>query len=402
MNAQAGTLAQQTGPRPAGGSLIWLLLALFVLGVVSLVYGLSSETARPDFGLFTVSFLYLMGMTQAGVVFSSMMRLIGAEWSKPYYRLAELATLAFFPFAVLGFVLIVSFAGEELFYWMSSAPDDHVSPWLDINWLWARNLLGLLLFYSLSAVYVWKGLAPDLAAAGGGAPDHRRAARQLYLLSPFVIIAFVFTNTLVSWDFGMMLIEHWHSTVFPIHFSFGNLFAATAALIALPAVLGRAAVTASPFGPQQIRSLGMLITGFTLLWLYFYWSQFFVIWFGNLPHETEPLWTQMYGHYAPFYWTMMVGCFFLPMAALIFAPIKRSVAALLVIALGINVGIWINKYLTVVPVLSAGHRPFENWLDVALAVGLVAGFLAVLMLLSARLPRYAYWEMNWKEPREIT
>ena len=63
----------------------------------------------------------------------------------------------------------------------------------------------------------------------------------------------------------------------------------------------------------------MLLTAFTLMWLYFFWAQFFVIWFGNLPREFEPVWRQMYGHYAPYYWSMMVGCFFLPFAAFIFA-----------------------------------------------------------------------------------
>ena len=147
---------------------------------------------------------------------------------------------------------------------------------------------------------------------------------KLYVMSPFVILTFGLCSTLFAWDFGMMLIAHWHSTVFPIFFSFGNLFAATAALMFLVAVLGRSEVTGSLFGPDQIRCLGMLVTGFTVLWLYFFWAQFFVVWFGNLPRETDALWPQMYGHYAPYYWTMMFGCFFVPFAALIFAWVKRS------------------------------------------------------------------------------
>jgi formate-dependent nitrite reductase membrane component NrfD len=184
-----------------------------------------------------------------------------------------------------------------------------------------------------------------------------------------------------------MLIPHWHSTVFPIHFWFGNLFAGTAALILFPALLGRA-----HFGPDQIRSLGMLLTAFTLMWLYFYWAQFFVIWFGNMPREFEPVWRQMYGHYAPYYWSMMTGCFFLPFAALIFAAVKRSLAAMCVIAAAINAGIWLNKYLIVVPALAPDDRPFDRWPDVIVALGLAAGFIAMVMLLAGRLPAYSRWE----------
>lgn len=392
MSAQAGIVAGDSAPRLAGPPALWVLTALFLVGVAGLVYGLTGE-AQIDLPLLTVSFLYLMGVSQAAVLFCAILRLVGAEWPKPYYRLAELATLAFFPFALLGFLLIVLYGQDQLFYWLAAASDDHLNPWLNINWLLARNLLALLLFYAVSTVYVLTALKPDLRSAAAGRVDRRRVERRLYLLSPLVIIAFVICNTLISWDFGMMLIEHWHSSVFPIHFSFGNLFAATAALVIFPALLRQSGASEPRFGTEQIRNVAMMVTAFMLLWLYFYWAQFFVIWFGNLPHETEPLWRQMYGHYAPYYWAMLAGCFFLPLATLIFAAVKRSVAAMCIIALGINAGIWINKYLTVVPVFSPEHRPFTNWLDIVVAAGLLAGFLAVLLLLVSRLPLYSYWEM---------
>ena len=356
-------------------------IALFVVAVACFVYGVRSETTKPDFGLLTVSFLYFMGVSQAGVVLTAITRLVRAEWAKPYYRLAELSTLAFFPFAIGVFLLLFVYARHELFHWLAHDAKEHASPWLNERWLVIRNLFGLLLFYGVSAVYVFKSLGPRTG---------RRAAqdvqRQLYLMSPWVIAAFVICNTLIAWDFGMMLAPHWHSTVFPIYFWFGNLFAGAAALIVFPAVVGRTADARPRFGRNEIRSLGMLLTTFTLLWLYFFWAQFFVIWFGNLPYEFGPLWRQMHGHYAPWFWTMMIACFFLPFAAFIFAAVKRSLSALCFIALSINIGIWINKYLTVIPVLVADHRPFQHWLDIVLALGLLAGFIAAVILLGSRWP----------------
>ena len=375
-----------------GTALPWAFIAVIVLGTTSPVYGSSSETIQPEFGLLIVSFLFLMGMSQAGVVFCAIHRLAYAQWAKPYYRLAELSTLAFFPFAIVGFLLIFYFAKDDLFYWLSASPDAHLSTWLNSDWLLIRNLLGLLVFYGLSAIYVWKGLRPDLAGASD--VDHRQVERQLYLLSPLVIISFVVCNTFFAWDFAMMLIPHWHSTVFPIQYWFGNLYAGTAALLAFPALLHRFSVKESHFGPRQIRGISTVISGFMLLWLYFFWAQFFVFWFGNLPHETGPLWRQMYGHYAPFYWTMMATCFFIPFVALIFALVNRSLLAMCIIGLGINVGIWINKYLMLVPVFSPNDRPLDNLLDVSLSIGLLAGFIAVLVLLARRLPLYSYWEIN--------
>jgi len=377
-----------------GGIALGLLAVIFLTGVASLIYGLSSADARPDFALFTVSFLFLMGISQAGVVFTAFLRLVESDWGKPWYRLAELSTLAFLPFAILGFLLIYYFGKDDLFYWLNAAPEEHLSAWLNIDWLLLRNLAGLLLFYGLALVYVRKGLRPDTATAEEASSiDHDEVESQLYLLSPLVIAAFIICNTLFAWDFAMMIIPHWHSTVFPIHFWFGNVFAGSAAMMAI-AVVMRRADGGSHFGPRQIRSLGMLVTGFTLLWLYFFWAQFFVVWFGNLPTETEPLWRQMYGHYSPWFWTMIAGCFFVPFVALLFAVVKRSVLAMCIVAFGINLGIWINKYLMIVPVFSPDDQPFDRWIDIALALGLLAGFLATIMLLARRVPMYSAWEMR--------
>ena len=368
----------------------WEFVALIVLS--NPVYGSSNETTQPEFILLIVSFLFLMGVSQVGVVFCAILRLAYAQWAKPYYRLAELSTLAFSPFAIVGFLLIFYFAKDDLFYWLSTSPDADLSPWLNSDWLLMRNLLALLVFYGLSAFYVWKSLAPDLAGASG--VDHREVERQLYRLSPLVLVSFVVCNTFLAWDFGMMLIPHWHTTVFPIQFWVGNVYAGMAALLAIPVVLGRFSVTESQFGPRQIRGLSTMISGFMLLWLYMFWAQFFVFWFGNLPHEGDPLWRQMYGHYAPFFWTMMASCFFVPFVALIFAFVNRSLLAMCIIGLGINIGILINKYLMVVPVFSPDDRPLDNLLDIGLSIGLLAGFLMVVVLLARRLPVYSYWEIN--------
>ena len=373
--------------------MLWVFIGLFIVGVGSLFFGGNGEGAEPDIALLIVSFLFLMGVSQAGIVFCAITRLVRAQWSKPYYRLAELSTLAFAPFAIIGFLLIVFYAQDDLFYWLNPSPEEHLSPWLNMNLLLIRNLFGLGLFYGLSTYYVLKGLKPDLTESGGE-NDHRAVEDELYLLSPLVLIAYVICNTFIAWDFGMMLIPHWHSTVFPILFWFGNVFAGTAALIIFPVLLGKK--NGSYFGPDQVKSLGMVITGFTLMWLYFFWAQFFVMWFGNLPRETDALFRQMYGHYGPYFWTMMAGCFFIPFGAFIFAFVKRSILAMSIIAVGINLGIWLYKYLMVVPVFSPDDQPFSSWMDITAAVGLAAGFLALVLLLANRFPIYSHWELALK------
>jgi len=377
-----------------GGRAFFVLIMIFLIGVASAVFAVLSGDAQPDLPLFTVSYLFLLGISQTGVVFTAMLRLVKSDWGKPWYRLAELSTLAYFPFAIVGFLLIIYYARDELFYWLHVSPEEHISPWLNIDWLVIRDLGGLLLFYLLSIMYIGNALRPDLQTGDDSATiDRDETETRLYQLSPIILIAFVVCNTFIAWDFAMMLVPHWHSTVFPIHFWFGNVFAGSAAMIAIAAVMRRADGGAH-FGQYQIKCLGMLVTGFTLLWMYFFWAQFFVIWFGNLPHETEPLWRQMDGHYAPYFWTMMTACFVVPFTAGVFAIVKRSVLGMCIVAVAINLGIWINKYLMIVPVYSPDDRPFDQWIDIALALGLLAGFLMTLMILARRLPIYSNWEMS--------
>ena len=394
MNADQNITSGQGAASGGPGVMLWVLVGLFVVGIGSLFVGGTDGATQPDIKLLIVSFLFLMGVSQAGIVFCAITRLTRAQWSKPYYRLAELSTLAFAPFAIVGFLLIYFYAQDELFYWLNPSPEEHLSPWLNIHFLLIRNLFGLGLFYGLSIYYVLKGLRPDLVDSGEKEADHRAVEDKLYLLSPLVLGAYIICNTFIAWDFGMMLIPHWHSTIFPILFWFGNMFAGTAALIIFPVLLGKR--EGSYFGPDQVRMLGMLVTGFTLMWLYFFWAQFFVMWFGNLPRETDALFRQMYGHYGPYFWTMMAGCFFIPFGAFLFAFVKRSILAMAAVAVGINVGIWLYKYLMVVPVFSPDDQPFSSWMDIAAAVGLTAGFLALVMLLANRLPMYAHWELALK------
>ncbi len=105
-NEQAMALDHHTSPRQGRSVAPWLLMALTFMGVAGPVYGSSNETLRPEYSLLIVSYLFLLGVSQAGVVFCAICRLVNAQWAKPYYRLAELSTMAFSPFAIVGFLLI--------------------------------------------------------------------------------------------------------------------------------------------------------------------------------------------------------------------------------------------------------------------------------------------------------
>jgi molybdopterin-containing oxidoreductase family membrane subunit len=299
-----------------------------------------------------------------------------------------------------------------LFYWLSAEPGEHLSPWLDADFLLIRNLVAQLVFYGLAIVYFLMGLLPDvtreLTETGPGwrrglykwlwslrqRRDDQAVKSNVFLYAPVVLVVAVVANTFIAWDFGMMLSPHYHSTVYPMYFILGNMIAGSAAILLLGAVTSRTLGLENFFNTVQLKSMGIVLTGFALLWLYMFWAQFIVTWFGNLPQETGPLYTQMFGHYGKYFWIMLVCVFGIPLGALIFAPVKRHWWSILLVGAAINVGVWINRYLLVVPARLENHTPFSSPYELILVAGLFAGFLLVFLLLFKVFPMISTWEMR--------
>ena len=389
-----------------------ILGVLFLAGAGTLAYLLATAPDSVPWAFLVANFVFVLGISQFGVAFSAIMRICRTDWGRPFYRMGEVATLAFFPFAIILFLLIFTYGKEHLFHWVSAGPDEHLSPWLNADFLLFRNLIAQLVFYALATVYFLMGLIPDVtsesAETGPGwrrslyrwlwsvrqRRDVSRLKTNMFLYSTAVLIVAVIANTFIAWDFGMMLFPHFHSSVYPLYFILGNMIAGTAAILILGYVTSRTLGLERYFGKFQLKSVGIVLTGFALLWLYMFWAQFFVIWFGNLPHELEPLQAQMTGHYAPYFWVMLFCVFGFPIGTMIFAPVKRHWWSLLIVAVVINVGVWLNRYLLVVPALIEEHVPFSSFLEFILACGLLAAFLASYLLLLKVFPMISTWEMR--------
>ena len=392
--------------------LVTLSGVLFLSMTAWYIYALVSAPSEARWGFLVANYIFLLGVSQFGVAFSAIMRICGAQWSRPYYRIAELATLAFFPLAILGFLFIFFFGGPHLFFWLNPPEGEHLSAWLDSTFMLSRNLVAQLLFYLIAVWYFTMGLLPDVTEEDSRkGPQWRQGLyrwmlrlkarwgeaalkRGAYFYSPIVLIIAVFSQTFIAWDLAMMLISHYHSTIFPMHFIVGNMFAGTAALLFLALLLSRMMNMGKYFQTAQVHSIAIVMTGFMLLWLYMFWAQFFVSWFGNLEAEYGVLEVQMYGHYAPLFWAMIICNFFIPLGCLISLTFKKTWWAMLMLALIVNVGVWLNRYIIVVPGLAKDHLPFLSLPELAMTVGLFSGFVFVLLLLFSVFPVISQWEVD--------
>ena len=205
-----------------------------------------------------------------------------------------------------------------------------------------------------------KSLYQMLLRMKAGKTDEQLQTRA-YKMSAWILVMLVVTNTIVAWDFGMMLYPHYHSTVFPMYYILGNIFAGTATLLLFFTIMSWFIPTGEFCNRAfNLRNMGITLTAFSLLWLYFFWAQFFVTWFGNLPHEYRPLWKQLYGHYSIYFWAQLICVLVIPLGFLVFARVKRTLWPMILLSLTMAIGIWLNRYLTVMPALANEHNPFSN------------------------------------------
>ncbi len=356
---------------------LWVLLILLVNGVVSFAYT-ASNSAEPStvWAMLATTFIYFLGISQAGIVFSAIMRISKSGWGRYFSRLGEILTLSFIPVAFVTF-LIIYFGGiDHLFYWAHPEKMEHghhLSPWLSKNQFLWRGLISMALFYAVSYVYFVTGRTEE----DGRAPYD--VEKRLNVMSGLVLFTYIITNTNTAWDFGMMIIPHWESSIFPPYFWAGNLLGGSAFLFLMSTFF----IQSEGVSKRCLDSIGKVMLGFVLLWMYMHWSQHIVIWYSNLPNLVAPLAKTMSGNFTLPFVLMLLTIFVLPFFALLFRPIKLSVKALFVVAALICTGVWINRYLMVIPVFSDGAQPvFLSWTGISLILsGLAATVLSVIFFL---------------------
>lgn len=360
---------------------LWVFLVLFLNGIISFVYGLqTAQNTTNLWAMLAVNFVFFLGITQTGIIFSAVMRISRSQWARPLSRIGEILTLSFIPVAAIVFIILYAGGVDHLFYWAlpQSGHGHHLSPWLGKKpFLW-RNIVTITLFYVMGYIY-FRSVRKE---EGELSPmDGREYGSNV--LAALLITSYVIENTNIAWDFGMMIIPHWESSIFPPYFWSGNLMAGSAFLFLIYTcfVSGRAGV--ETMDKELLDSTGKLLLGFTLLWVYMFWSQYVVIWYGNLPEVTGPLFKKMSGNFAPAFTAMMLTGFVLPFLALIFRRIKLRTIAMSAVALSICTAMWIDRYLMIIPVVTDGSTTvFASWTGISLILsGLASTVLSLVVFL---------------------
>jgi len=325
--------------------------------------------------MFSMSFVFGLGITQTGVAFSALMKITKSGWGKQFSRLGEILTLSYIPIVAVMFVAIYLGGMDDLFYWAvphaeGAAGAHHISPWLG-KWLFFwRFVISMSLFYLASYIYFARGRKEEVHQKLMG------TSKKMSNFAPaFVCFFYVLANTNLAWEFGMTAIRHWDSSIFAPYFWSGNLLAGSAFLFLISLIFITRG-TAEKYDGNTLDSMGKVLLGFVLLVIYMFWSQHIVIWYGGLPARTGPLFKQMHGAYGTPFVLMILAILVVPFLALLFRKIKLSLNGLVIIALFIMTGMLINRYLMIIPIYTDGNISAPViWAGIGLVAAVVSAAL---------------------------
>jgi hypothetical protein len=330
----------------------WLLAALFALSIA----------------LGALFFVLIHHATQAG-------------WSVSVRRLAE-NTTATLPLVGLLFVPLL-LQLHALFPWSDAnlvAHDPllaHKHPLLNAPFFVARTVL----YFA-----VWSGLALWFGAQSRrqDATGEHEITRRLRRASAPSLILFALTVTFFSFDWLMALDSHWYSTIFGVYFFSGCLVAGFAFLAIVAIAQLRSGLLTGAVNIEHLHELSKLLFAFGVaFWAYIGFSQYFLIWYGNLPEETSFFTPRLQGSWLAVSASLAVGHFALPFCFLMPRTVKRHPMALLAASLWMLVMQVVDLYWLVMP----GLRPASaapRLVDLLALVGASGAFLAAFGWASRR------------------
>jgi hypothetical protein len=349
-----------------------------LLGLILFIQALWSGQADRAWQLFHVNWLYFTGLAFGSVAFVAVQKVTNAKWSGMIIRFAS-ASAAFLPVSLVALLLIFTAGYPAIYGPMATAAHElqhGKAVWLSHGFMFARLAIGLGLLTVIGWKLIRADMVPDLLAVRGAAPANRRALydrwtqgydgsadsefavrERISRLAPAYVVTYAVVLTLVAFDGIMALQPHWFSNLLGGFYFMGSFLGAHM-LLALMLIYGGPHLGVSDLiSPKQRHDLGKLCFGFTVFWTYLMWAQFLVIWYGNLPEETGFVFARLWGPWLPVGKAVLIGMFVVPFFGLLGVAPKKTRATLGFFAVVSLTALWLERYLLVMPSVTALPGP---------------------------------------------
>lgn len=365
-----------------------------VVGCALLVAGLVTSPAQ-FYRSYLWAYLFVVALSAGSLAWLMLQYLTGGAWGVVVRRPCEAATRTL-PLTAL-MLLPVLFGIPHLYEWshpqVMAAEEAlrHKAAYLNVPFFIARSAVyfggWMLLSYLLNR---WS------AAEDGGDPG---AHRKMSAISGPGLLFWGFAVTFMAIDWVLSVNPKWFSTMFGLLFVAGQLLTSMAFLIALTAALSFRRPMSAVLTPRHLHDLGKFLLALVMVWAYFSFSQFLIIWAGNLPTEIPWYLARLRGGWQFVAVALVVGHFALPFALLLSRDLKRNFRLLAGIALFVLLMRLVDLYWLVGPDLRKGAFGV-SWIDFAAPLGLVGLWLAYFFHQLAKRPLMPVGDPNLEEALE--
>lgn len=364
------------------GLLPWVAMAL---GCACFLWALFSGESQRAWQAYLVNLVFWLGVCAGSVTLVAIMNMTSARWGRPLKRLAE-AGVAVLP--GLWILLLGLYLGHGELYCWAREPVHGKELWLSATFVFGRDALLLGVFLAVAWALVQMSLRGDLEFMSGSEKGLESRWRWQAVLSPVLGILYGVGMSVLAWDLIMSLDPHWVSTLFGAYYFMGSLYTGIAWIAVLSSLLHKRGEFQGKLGASQFHDLGKLLLAFCLVTGDFFYSQFLVIWYGNIPEETKYVILRVRTWpWNPLAWGVLIGCFGIPFVALLSRRLKQKPAMLGALGGLILLGMWFERLLLVAPSVSLG-----SGLPLGLVeLGIALGFLGLVGLLVSRFLSKVPW-----------
>jgi Ni/Fe-hydrogenase subunit HybB-like protein len=370
----------------------------------------------PIFWAFYITnFVFWIGISHAGTLISAILRLVNATWRRPVTRCAEVITV--FALMIGALFPIIHLGRPWLFFWLIPYPSER-QIWPNLRSPLAWDFFAISTYLTGSTLFLFLPAIPDFAlmrdqmtglrrrvysvlALGwqGTTKQWHRLEAAMQIMAIAIVPVAVSVHTIVSFDFSMSPVPMWHSTIFGPYFVAGAIFSGIAALIVAMAVLRKVLHLEEYLHPVHFQNLGKLLLLMSLLWGYFTFVERLTTWYGNAPAEMAVFWETQTGSYAPLFWTMVFCNFVIPFPILAIKRL-RTITGCVIASSTIVVGMWLERFLIVVPSLATKYLPY-TWsyyrpqpVEIMITISTFAAMVLLYTLFSKAVPIISIWELK--------
>jgi len=388
-------------------SLAWLIIKGVGIWGINIPIG---------WGFAIVNFVWWIGIGHAGTLISAILFLLNQKWRTSINRFAEAMTL--FAVACAGIFPLIHTGRPWMAYYMMPYPSTMgIWPQFRSPLIW--DVFAVSTYGTVSLMFWFVGLLPDLATLRDraknkaqqviygilsmgwrGSAHHWHRYQSAYLLLAGLATPLVLSvHTVVSFDFAIAIVPGWHTTIFPPYFVAGAIYSGFAMVLTLAIPLRKAYGLEDFITMRHLDNMAKVMLATGLIVAYGYAIEFFMAFYSGNKFDVFLAEQRLHGPYSHFYFALIL-CNILVPQLLWFEKVRRNIAALFVMSLVVNTGMWLERFVIVVISLtrdfvpSAWGRYSATFWDYSTFVGTIGLFVMLIFLFVRALPAIAIAEMR--------